>query len=161
VVLALVLGAAGWGLPATAGGGPHDSSRWSWLGEKGGTYWYVPTENLLAFQWDTSAPQEAAAVGDQTMWHIKRSVNGYIFGQVVVKLAGVPRLCQYLIGSVTPDGRVFISFNSLQAIPTGTPSLTTGAGQMVRSGRDWAFEMQMASGSSASQLTHWALMQQC
>ena len=51
---------------------------------------------------------------------------------------------------------MYISFNSLQAIPIGTPSLTTGIGQMVRGGREWAFNMQMASGSSTSQVTHWA-----
>ncbi len=155
------LGAAGWGIPTVAGSGPHDSSRWSWLGEGGGTYWYVPVENLRAFRWDTATPQNATAIDDQTVWHIERYDNGYIFGPIVVKLAGIPRLCQYLIGSVTPDGRVYISFNSLQAIPSGTPSLTTGIGQMVRGGREWAFNMQMASGSSTSQVTHWAFMQQC
>jgi len=144
-----------------AGSGPHDSSRWNWLGENGGTYWYVPAENLQAFRWDTSAPQNATAIDDQTVWHIERYENGYIFGPIVVKLSGVPRLCQYLIGSVTPDGRVYISFNSLQEIPVGTPSLTTGIGQMVRAGREWVFDMQMASGSSTSQVTHWASMHQC
>ncbi len=60
------LGAAGWGIPTVAGSGPHDSSRWSWLGEGGGTYWYVPVENLRAFRWDTATPQNATAIDDQT-----------------------------------------------------------------------------------------------
>ena len=55
---------------------------------------------------------------------------------------------------------MYISFNSLEAIPVGTPSPTTGIGQMVRAGREWAFNMQMASGSSTSQVTHWAFIQQ-
>jgi hypothetical protein len=139
------LGAAGWGIPSAASSERHDASRWSWLGARGGTYWYVPAENLLAFRWDSSTPQNATAIDDQTVWHIERYDNGYIFGPIVVKLAGIPRLCQYLIGSVTPDGRVYISFNSLQAIPIGTPSLTTGIGQMVRARQGWEFNMQMAS----------------
>jgi len=161
IVALTAVGATAWGILGLARSGEVDSSRWSWLGEQGGTYWYVPAENLLAFRWDTGAPQHATRVDDQTVWHIERYDRGYIFGPIVVKLEGIPRLCQYLIGSVTPDGRVYISFNSLQAIPTGTPSLTTGLGQMVRSGREWAFNMQMASGRSTSQVTHWAFMRQC
>jgi hypothetical protein len=157
----VLLASSEWGNPRVMSAAEPDSSRWSWLGENGGTYWYVPTENLLAFRWETSTPQDAKPVKDQTVWHIQRYENGYIFGPIVVKLGLIPRLCQYLIGSVTPDGRVYISFNSLQTIPTGTPSLTTGIGQLVRVGREWAFNMQMASGSSSSQVTHRALMRQC
>src|SRR5262245_4433048 len=110
VSLAIVVGALGTlGQDATADGAQHH--RWSWLGENGGTYWYVPAENLLAFRWDTSAPRAAIPVNDQTVWHIERYDGGYIFGPIVVNLARLPRLCQYLIGSVTPDGRVYISFN--------------------------------------------------
>jgi hypothetical protein len=156
------LAAAGWGMLAVASGHDlQDSSRWSWLGEQGGTYWYVPPENLQAFRWETATPQKARSVDDQTLWHIQHYENGYIFGPLVVKFARIPRLCQYLIGSVTPDGRVYISFNAVEAIPAGTPSLTTGFGQMVRSDGQWTFNMQMASGSATSQVTHWAFMRQC
>jgi hypothetical protein len=34
--------------------------------------------------------------------------------------------------SSTPDRRVYISFNAVEAIPLGTRSRTTGFGQMVR-----------------------------
>jgi hypothetical protein len=37
-----------------------------------------------------------------------------------------------MIVASTPDGRVYISFNAVEAIPLGTPSRTTGFGQMVR-----------------------------
>ena len=47
------------------------------------------------------------------------------------------------------------------AIPAGTPSVTTGIGRMTRVHGAWAFEMQMASGSSSTQVTHWAYMLQC
>src|SRR5262249_57028042 len=100
-------------------------------------------------------------IDDQTVWHIERFENGYFFGPVVVKFAGYPRLCQYMIGSVTPAGRVYISFNSVQAIPIGNPSITTGSGEMVKQRGAWTFNMQMASGSSSSQIAHWAFMQQC
>jgi len=139
----------------------HDTSRWAWLGENGGTYWYVPPENLQAIQWDTAAPSAYTAVDDQTVWHIERFDNGYFFGPVVVKFAGYPRLCQYMIGSITPGGRVYISFNAVQTIPLGSPSITTGTGDMVKQRGAWTFNMQMASGSSSTQVAHWAFMRQC
>ena len=64
-----------------------------------------------------------------------------------------------MIGSVTPDGSVNISFNSVQTM--GSPSITTGAGQMVKERDAWTFNMQMASGSSSNQVAHWAFMDQC
>ena len=146
---------------ASGSAADHDRSRWSWLGENGGTYWYVPLENLQAIQWNTDAPSAYTPIEDQTVWHIERYSNGYIFGPVVVKFAGYPRLCQYLIGSITPSGRVFISFNAVEAIPIGSPSITTGTGEMVRQRGKWTFNMQMASGSSSTQVAHWAFMQQC
>jgi hypothetical protein len=146
---------------AAGSGSSRDPSGWSWLGANGGTYWYVPSENLLAYQWDTDAPQSAAAINDQTVWHVERYDNGYIFGPVVVLLTGYPRVCEYATGSVTPDGRVYISFTGTTAIPSGTPSLTSGTGQLLRSDGAWSFNMQMASGSDTSQITHWAFMLQC
>ena len=159
IVVIFTLGISG---PVSGGESPRNPSRWDWLGAQGGTYWYVPQENLEAFRWQLTAPQDAPPIGDQTVWHIERYENGYFFGPLVVQFLGLPRLCQYLIGSVTPDGRVYISFNAVEAIPAGTPSLTTGFGHMARAdGGAWSFTMQMASGSSSSQVTHWASMQQC
>jgi hypothetical protein len=66
-----------------------------------------------------------------------------------------------MIGSVTPAGRVMISFNSVRAIPVGNPSITTGSGDMVRRHGQWTFNMQMASGSSSTQIAHWAFIEQC
>ena len=146
---------------ASGGALEHDPSRWAWLGEKGGTYWYVPPENLQAIQWDKEAPSAYTSLDDQTIWHIERFDNGYFFGRVVVKFAGYPRLCQYMIGSITPGGRVYISFNAVQTIPRGSPSITTGTGDMVKQLGAWTFNMQMASGSSSTQVAHWAFMRQC
>lgn len=163
VMSILLVACAAVGREASARGrvAASDASRWSWLGADGGTYWYVPTAYLLAIQWDTAAPSAYTSVSDQTVWHIERYDNGYFFGPAVVKFEGVPRLCQYLIGSVTPSGQVHISFNSLSALPAATPSITTGTGTMVQQGGEWMFSMQMASGSSSTQVAHWAFMRQC
>lgn len=138
-----------------------DPSRWSWLGEGEGTYWYVPTDNLPAIEWDSSDPQNYSPVLDQTVWHIERYENGYFFGPLVVQLGVRSPLCQYMIGSVTPNGRVYIAFNPLNTIPIGSPSLTTGVGQMVLKEEEWTFNMQMASGNASSQVGHWAFMLEC
>src|SRR5262249_24366213 len=156
--VSLVIAAAvqfGWS-SANSAASDQDVSQWSWLGENGGTYWYVPQENLEAIRWNTAAPSAYASIDDQTVWHLERFENGSFFGPVVVKFAAYPRLCQYMIGSVTPAGRVYISFNSVQAIPIGNPSITTGSGEMVKQRGAWTFNMQMASGSSSSQIAHWA-----
>jgi hypothetical protein len=165
VLIAMV---SGWLIAATtfywassANGGALEHDRWAWLGENGGTYWYVPAENLQAILWDTQDPSAYTSIDDQTVWHIERYTDGYFFGPVVVKFAGYPRLCQYMIGSVTPTGSVYISFNAVQSIPFGSPSITTGTGTMVKQRSAWTFNMQMASGSSSTQIAHWAFMRQC
>ncbi|HML93903.1 MAG TPA: hypothetical protein PKC29_00560 [Thermodesulfobacteriota bacterium] len=136
-------------------------ARWSWLGEDGGTYWYVPPVNLPAVMWNTSDPANYSPVSDQTVWHIESYADGYFFGTVVAQFGITPPACQYLIGSVTPDGNVFISFNPLQASSEDTVTLTTGTGKMAFKDGEWTFLMQMASGSSSAQITHWAYMLEC
>lgn len=136
-------------------------SRWRWLGEGEGTYWYVPNANLPAVEWDSSDPQNYSPILDQTVWHIENYEGGYFFGTVVAQLGLHPPQCQYLIGSVTPNGTVYITFNSLTDPPVGSPSLTTGVGEMVLKGDDWTFNMQMSSGTSSNQVTHWAYMLEC
>ena len=135
--------------------------RWRWLGEGDGTYWYVPSANLPAVEWDSSDPQNYSPILDQTVWHIEHYEGGYFFGTVVAQIGVHPPQCQYLIGSVTPNGTVYITFNSLATVPVGSPTLTTGVGKMVLKGNDWTFNMQMSSGSSSFQVAHWAFMLEC
>jgi len=124
----------------------QDASRWSFLGDDEGTYWYVPTEYLPAIQWKSEDPQDFTTISDQTVWHIESYQDGYFFGPVVAQFSTIPIAnCQFLIGSITPDGRVYIAFNSLQPPPIGNPTLTIGIGQMVKKKGDWTFNMQMAS----------------
>ena len=148
----LIIAATGISCESTANSGAleHDASTWAWLGENGGTYWYVPSEYLKAIQWDTEAASDYTSIDDQTVWHIERYDNGCFIGRAVVKFAGYPRLCQYMIGFITPGGRVYISFNAVQVISLGNPSITTGTGAMVKQVGAWTFGMQMASGSSST-----------
>ena len=68
-------------------------------------------------------------------------------------------MCQYMIGSITPAGRVYIAFNSQPA--HGQPAITSGTGDMSETPDGWAFVMQMATGSDRRQVAHWAYMAQC
>lgn len=144
---------------SAAGQPPAPASRWAWLGAGDGTYWYVPTAYLPAYRWSTDDPAGATQASDQTVWHLQRFANGYVFGAVAAQLDDGAPQCQAVIGSVTPDGRVYLTFNATGG--KGPPALTTGVGAMVRSGKGWAFEMQMASGNDRLQVTHWARMMQC
>jgi hypothetical protein len=138
-----------------------DAKRWIWLGEGEGTYWYVPAIYLPAVEWDSTDPRNYSPVLDQTVWHIERYENGYFFGPIVVQIGLRPPLCQYMIGSVTPDGRVYIAFNPLTTFPIGNPSLTIGLGHMILKNGDWTFNMQMSSGVASNQVAHWAFMLEC
>ena len=161
---------------STAKGGESkpQTSQWAWLGANGGTYWYVPSEYLKAYMWDTddpSNPNTTVPIDDQTVWHIEKFDDGFLFGPVVVKFEGQPALCQYMIGSVTPGppstpgqpgGRVKISFNGMPGLPgPKSPTITTGTGELVKQRGSWTFLMQMASGTRSTQVAHWAYMQQC
>ncbi len=134
--LAIIVVAAGLPLALVATSDRAHSAnkftRWSWLGEDGGTYWYVPEKYLPALLWLTTEPESYASISDQTVWHINKFEDGYFFGPLSVKFETFPVLCQFLIGSITPGGRVYITFNSLFDPPRGSPALTVGLGEMVK-----------------------------
>ena len=163
--LAIIVVAAGLSLALAAASGRAEAAKkkftdWSWLGEDGGTYWYVPEKYLPAIQWMTVDPESYTSISDQTVWHINKFEDGYFFGTLSVKFETFPVLCQFLIGSITPGGRVYIVFNSLVFPPMGSPTLTVGFGDMVKVGKAWDFVMQMSSGEEV-QVAHWAFMKQC
>ena len=160
--LGLLLVVAGESSRAEAQAFGQKQLDWSWLGENGGTYWYVPEKYLPAIQWATDDPGGYTVISDQTVWHIEHFEDGYIFGPIAVKFETTPVvLCQFLIGSITPVGSVYIAFNGLAAPPLGSPALTIGLGRMVRVKGEWMFNMQMASGSADTQVEHSAFMRQC
>lgn len=130
-----------------------------------GSKWYVPTSTLPAIEMDLS-DDRVRAVEDQTVWEITNYRYGYFWGRTVAvfKYAatgqpiGAPG-CSRMVGSVTPDGRVHITF-----IPDGQNNMslaTVGTGTLSRNGTDgWLFQMQMSTGTT-SVIAHWSYMAQC
>lgn len=126
------------------------SQDWEFLED---SYWYVPTPYLAAFALVTGSQQGVVPLVDQTLWHITKVVDGYVFGQVATTL-GNGWVYSTLVGSVAPSGAVSFSFTQDGA----DAEVTVGQGQMVESGGAWYFEMQMTTGSGSASVTHWAYM---
>lgn len=133
--------------------------RWKWLKN---TYWYVPAPNLPAFLFDADR-EELTPVLDQTVFHITDYRDGYFWGRTValLQLGGVANTsCLSLVGSVTPEGRVFLTFTPTTLKPETT--VTQGFGEMRISKGQWTMEPQMSARSTARlQVIHWAYMIQC
>lgn len=133
------------------------NSQWNFLE---GTYWYVPTPFLPALQMN-SADTEPTWMIDQTVWQITGYANGYFWGNCAVLMyeAGTTPnaapLPYRLAGSVTPDGKVQISFMPLNTL--GAAMSVSGWGTMKQQLKAWMFEMQMASGLT-DLVAHWAYM---
>lgn len=124
--------------------------RWAWLAD---TYWYVPRANLPATLYD-SASGALVPVPDQTVYHISGYRNGYFWGETVTQFGSGSPSSSSLVGSVTPQGRVLLSF-------TNSSGVTQGYGTMTRKGTQWTMENQMFSApSSGMQIGHWAYMLQ-
>jgi Ca2+-binding RTX toxin-like protein len=129
-----------------------DIRSWNFLEN---SYWYVPTPYLAAYallNGDTGTPQTVPLV-DQTLWHITKVADGYVFGEVATDL-GNGWVYSTLVGSITPTGSVSFSFTQEDS----GSDVTVGQGRMVRQGGQWLFEMQMTSGTSSSSVSHWAYM---
>ena len=132
---------------------PPTVHAWAWLQD---TYWYVPEANLLAFRFDAET-RELQPVQDQTVYHITGFRDGYFWGRTAVQMGDGPRTCLSLVGSVTPEGRVLLTFTPARETPSGT--VTQGVGQMRVTRGQPAMENQMSSGSgSRGQVSHWAYM---
>lgn len=147
---------------------------WQWLNN---TYWYVPTQYLLAIASSPSLPAPIP-VSDQTVYHIQHYQAGYFWGTTAVSYSSQQSFedatpsCLQLVGSVTPEGKVHLTFTLLPATqaasPTPTPSSdstsapTVGIGTMVLQRGAWTMENQMSTTATESLLlTHWAYMYQC
>jgi hypothetical protein len=125
------------------------ASRWAWLTN---TYWYVPNPNLSAVVFDPSTGA-LASVQDQTVYHISGYRNGYFWGETVTQLGQSAPTSSALVGSVTPQGRLLLSF-------TSSGNSITGYGVMTRKAGGWTMENQMFSITSDAQVGHWAYMVQ-
>jgi hypothetical protein len=133
-----------------------DQMPGSWLK---GTYWYVPSAYLQAELAIPSGPR-VVSVADQTVWHFTQYSHGYVYGAAATNI-GAGWSYSLIVGSVTPDGMVKLSFSPLASAnpkdPT-TQSITIGDGILRRVGIAAEFQMQMTSSGGAGSLTHWALM---
>jgi len=135
----------------------HDN--WSWLQD---TYWYVPEENLPAVE-TTFSPLAHQLISDQTVWHIEQYSKGYFWGKQVVKLSTNNQyLCMHLVGSITPQGEIQMTFTFTlpPEVPPAVNLKVSGLGKMRLVQSEWQPEMQMTTGVS-SLVTHWAFMKQC
>jgi hypothetical protein len=163
-------------LPAPpASAPPATRLDWAWLAD---TYWIVPTADLPAMQMD---PKDDAVtwIVDQTVWHLQGYRTGYVWGTGVAMLrAPTPESpgpgeaettqCLTILGTITPDGAVHLTFvptvarrSTLATVGTGriwtqwTPSVSTPGPVAPQP----AFEMQMSTGDRA-RTAHWAHMVQ-
>lgn len=136
-------------------------SDWSWLAD---TYWYVPEESLPALRLDPSE-NTLTWVVDQTVWHITGCQAGYFWGictallydageEVPKRGPGSKPSSLTMLGSITPEGRVHLTFLSTQS-----GSATIGLGRIVPHAQGRSFEMQMSTGQR-DRTAHWAWMVQ-
>ena len=142
------------GITGAAGASNTTTKKWSWLAN---TYWYVPTKNLPAYSY-SPVTNTLAPVSDQTLFYIAGYADGYFWGNLVAQIASNSPSCQSIVGSVTPEGSVYLSLNILPYSPGNSP--TTGLGRMVKKGGQWTMENQMSTGLGPLQIGHWAYMVQ-
>jgi hypothetical protein len=135
---------------------------WSWLEN---TYWYVLPENLSALQFDAQE-NTLAWVVDQTVWNITGYRNGYFWGissvlvedeigQIPAHGSGSKPVFFSMLGSITPEGQVHLTFIPAKASRLQSPVI--GIGRAIEYRGRVSLEMQMSSGSS-KQTAHWAYM---
>ncbi len=132
---------------------------WSWLEN---TYWYVPADGLAAVE-SSLAEDTHTPISDQTVWHITNYADGYLWGDQVVKTSSSDSyICMNLVGSITPEGDIQITFTF--ALPENVPAQlnqqVNGLGTMRFIDGQWKAEMQMTTGVT-SLITHWAYMTEC
>ncbi len=131
--------------------------RWSWLAN---TYWYVPTANLTAILNNVSTGH-VAPVSDQTVFQVKGYQGGYFWGNVVTQLGSSTAVQSNLVGSVTPQGKVQLTFAPTSSSSSSSPSITQGFGTMERKRGQWAMANQMFTAPNETmQIGHWAYMLQ-
>ena len=138
---------------------PHD---WSWLEN---TYWYVLPENLSALQFDSDENTLTWLI-DQTVWQITGYRNGYFWGisstlieqhkgQMPEHGQGSKPVLFSMLGSITPEGKVYLTFIPVTA--SSRQSAVIGVGCTIEHHDGVSFEMQMSSGGD-KRTAHWAYM---
>ncbi len=129
------------------------AQRWSWLAN---TFWYVPATNLAAVLYNSSTGS-LTPVKDQTVYHITGHGAGYFWGNAVTQLGSSSASDSTMVGSVTPEGQVILTFTKTNT--NSSPSITEGFGKMQRKFGQWTMENQMfTSPNEVLQIGHWAYM---
>jgi hypothetical protein len=148
-----------------AGAQPASTNRWRWLNN---TYWYVPSQYLPAIVSNPSVGSPLP-VSDQTVYYISNYKAGYFWGTTAVSYTAPNSepsspSCLQLVGSVTPEGEVHLTFTPLSSTTPAPlePSPTIGIGTMTLQQGGWTMENQMSAVVVGDLLlTHWAYMYQC
>jgi hypothetical protein len=131
------------------------AKRWAWLAD---TYWYVPTANLPAILYNGTSGG-STLVSDQTVFHVAGYSKGYFWGEAVTQLGSTSASSSSMVGSVTPEGQVLLTFTLTST--NSSPSITQGIGKMTRRFGQWTMENQMfTSPTEKLQIGHWAYMVQ-
>ena len=134
----------------SSAGGRKKANEWNWLV---GTTWIVPKTNLPAVSFDPET-QVISKVRDQTVYQITGYRDAYFWGPTASRLGNGPIICSSLVGSVTPQGEVFLLFT--QYLGNDQTILNTGFGQMIRKNGTWTMQNQ----TGTSTFAHWAYMVQ-
>ncbi|MEO6847712.1 MAG: hypothetical protein ABI443_09125 [Chthoniobacterales bacterium] len=91
------------------------------------SYWYVPSENMLAYLSSGSSFADPMAIADQTLWSLGTATNGVFTGNSTAAFKVGPiefSSTSTMQGLVTDSGQIRIVF-------TGSGgAITTGIGQM-------------------------------
>lgn len=159
VVPSLAAGGSGEAEPSAARLPPAEEqpippyNKWKWIAD---TYWIVPSNGIFSIYHPLGSDEFVVTRG-QTVFHVTDYFNGYFTGSVVVKLTTqlVPS-CQYVLGQVTPEGRVYMTmYDVASGAVTNTP-----LGTMVKKSGKWTMVNQMTGPASGGTLSHWAYMVQ-
>lgn len=136
---------------------PPNPRKWDWIE---GTTWYVKPQGLPAMIYDAQA-DHAVPFSDQTVYTIQSCHWGYFVGSTTLQYGDMPIQCRKLIGSVTPEGTISLTFIEPNAEPSGAPSVTRGTGVMRRVQGAWTMENQMCTQMEDDPnvfVQHWAYM---
>ena len=125
-----------------------------------GSYWYVPDAYLPALQAANAGRPRVRVrrLVDQTVWFFQHSRAGYLVGTSATNI-GAGWSYMLIVGSVVPGGAVKLSFSPLdERGGRDPPPPTIGDGALIEDEQGPAFLMQMTSGTTTTNATHWAYM---